>query len=100
MSNIDVAIDEKIEKKLKEPSKYKVVLLNDDLTPMEWVIDVLTTIYKYNPSTAKQVMLAIHNEGSAVAGVYSYEVAEQKLTETISTSRSAGFPLDAKLEQE
>ena len=45
-------------------------------------------------------MLAIHNEGSAVAGVYSYEVAEQKLTETISTSRSAGFPLDAKLEQE
>jgi ATP-dependent Clp protease adaptor protein ClpS len=96
----DVQIDEKIKIEQKEPSKYKVVLLNDDFTPMDWVIDVLTKIYKYNISTAKQLMLSIHNEGSAVAGIYSYEVAEQKLTETITASRNAGFPLDAKMEEE
>jgi len=96
----DIAIDEKIEKKLREPSKYKIILLNDDFTPMEWVVDVLTTIFKYNLTTAQELMLAIHTEGSAVAGIYSYEVAEQKLTETITASRNAGFPLDAKMEEE
>ena len=96
----DVAIDEKIESIIAEPEKYKVIFLNDDRTPMEWVIEILVKLFKHSESTAKQIMLQIHNEGSGVAGTYTYEIAEQKVVETINSSRDRGFPLQATMDKE
>jgi ATP-dependent Clp protease adaptor protein ClpS len=96
----DVVLDEKIKREVKEPPKYKVIFLNDQSTPMEWVIEILKTIYKHSQVSAEQLTLAIHNEGSSVVGTYNHEIAEQKVTETITASRNKGFPLTVKLEED
>ena len=100
MTETDIVIDEKIDEIVLEPPRYKVVLLNDDTTPMEWVIEVLVSIFKHSETTAKEITLAIHNEGSGLAGIYSYEIAEQRSLEAVSASRERGFPLQLKLEEE
>ena len=94
----DIKLDEKIKKEIKEPPKYKVIFLNDDSTPMEWVIEVLVSIFKHSQSSAEQITMTVHTEGSSVAGIYSFEIAEEKMTETIYLSRSKGFPLQVKME--
>ena len=66
----DIQIDEVVKKKAEEPLRYKVVLLNDNQTPVEWVIKVLTDIFKHTNDTAEKITLTIHNEGSGVAGIY------------------------------
>jgi ATP-dependent Clp protease adaptor protein ClpS len=96
----DVQLDERIKKVTQEPIKYKVVLLNDDQTPVEWVVKVLTEIFKHTNETAEQITLAIHTEGSGVAGIYTFEIAEQKSIEATTASRNHGFPLQIKLEEE
>ena len=98
--DIDVKIDEKIKQKSLTPNKYKVILLNDDSTPMDWVVAILVEIFKHSETTAQQIMLTVHETGSAVAGVYTYEIAEQKSVEAITLSRDSGFPLQFRLEQE
>lgn len=94
----DIKIDEKISDVVKEPIRYRVVLLNDDTTPMEWVIDILKVIFNHSEETAKQITLQIHNDGSGIAGIYSYEIAEQKTTESTTISRQQGFPLQLRIE--
>lgn len=96
----DVKIDEKIKITISEPKKYKVLFLNDDKTPIEFVIEILMTIFKHSEETARDLTLKIHNEGSAVVGVYVYEIAEQKGVEATQAARSAGFPLQIKIDQE
>jgi ATP-dependent Clp protease adaptor protein ClpS len=96
----EIKIDEKIKKEAKEPSKYKVVMLNDDGTPMDWVIDVLKTIFNHSQETAEKLTLQIHTEGSGIAGIYTYEIAEQKAVETINASRERGFPLQVRVDTE
>jgi len=96
----DVKIDEKIEQKIGIPPKYKVIVLNDDTTPMDWVIGILADVFKHSEETAKKLTLTIHTEGSAVAGIYTFEVAEQKSVEAVNLSREHGFPLSFRLEQE
>lgn len=93
----DVSIDEKIEKKVNEPSKYRVVIVNDDQTPADWVIELLQTVFKHTREVAEQITFTIHTEGSSTVGVYTYEIAEQKVVESTSLSRSSGFPLQVKL---
>lgn len=104
MSNTDITedikLDEKIKRVIKEPSKYHVILLNDDATPIDFVIELLESIFKYSRQGAEDITLRIHNEGSAVVGTYSYEIAEQKALEVLTLSRNNGFPLQAKVEQE
>jgi len=100
MSAIDVVIDEKIKRKIKHPSKYKVIMLNDDHTPMEWVMNILQQIFKHNQQSSEAIMLQIHNEGSAVVGIYIYEIAEQKSVEATDASRERGFPLQLRIEKE
>ena len=95
----DVKIDEKIKKRTTEPKKYNVVMLNDDLTPMDWVIAVLKSIYKHSDAAAENLTMMIHTDGSAVVGTYAFEIAEQKASETIHASRSKGFPLTVKLDE-
>lgn len=99
-TDIEVKIDEKIKKKPVEPPKYKVVFLNDDVTPIEWVIELLITVFKHSNETAEKITLTIHAEGSGVAGTYSYEIAEQKAIEATTASRNHGFPLQIKVDKE
>lgn len=82
------------------PSKYKVIVCNDDVTPVEFVITMLMAIFRHNEQTATDLTLRIHHSGSAVAGVFSYEVAEQKTIDGTNLARANGFPLIIKVEPE
>ena len=86
--------------RLKEPSKFKVMVLNDDYTPMDFVIALFVTVFKHNEAAAVDLTMKIHNEGSAVAGVYTYEVAEQKAIDATNLAREHGHPLQIKVEVE
>jgi len=96
----DVRLDEKIKIEVREPKKWNVVFLNDDHTPMEFVIGILIEIYKHSAETAQSITLQIHEKGSGIAGTYSYEIAEIKVVETTNLARANGFPLQIKLEEE
>jgi ATP-dependent Clp protease adaptor protein ClpS len=100
VADIDVKIDEKIKDIFKEPNRYNVIFLNDNSTPMEWVIDLLMRIFKHTQSSAENLTMEIHTNGSAIVGTYSYEIAEHKTIEATSLSRENGFPLQVKLEAE
>ena len=84
----------------QEPKKYAVVIYNNDTTPMELVVDILFEIFNHSKQIAYELTMKIHNEGSAVAGVYNYEIAEQKAIEAVKTSRTEGFPLVVKLQEQ
>jgi len=86
--------------KFKEPKKYKVIVLNDDVTPMEFVIALLTTVFRHSMEAARDITLKIHNEGSAVVGIYNYEVAEQKTFEAKSLAKANNLPLQITMDQE
>jgi ATP-dependent Clp protease adaptor protein ClpS len=96
----DIQIEEKIKITVSEPKRWKVILLNDDSTPMEFVTSILIDIFKHTVDTAKDIMLQIHETGSGIAGIYSFEIAEVKAVEATNISRANGFPLQIKLEEE
>lgn len=100
MPSTDIQLDEKIKVTISEPKRWKVVLLNDDSTPMEFVISILIEIFKHTHETAQDIMLTVHETGSGIAGVYSFEIAEAKAVEATQQARSNGFPLQIKLEEE
>lgn len=100
VTDIDVQIDEKIKDLIKEPNRYNVIFLNDNSTPMEWVVDLLIRIFKHTQSSAENLTMEIHTNGSAVVGTYSYEIAEQKTIEATQASREHGFSLQIKMESE
>jgi ATP-dependent Clp protease adaptor protein ClpS len=89
-----------IEERLKKPSLYKVVLLNDDYTPMDFVIHVLKTIFKKDEKTAHEIMLSVHNEGRGIAGTYSHEIAETKSFQTNEYAKKSQHPLKSIVEKE
>jgi ATP-dependent Clp protease adaptor protein ClpS len=84
---------------IPRPSKYQVVLHNDDHTPMEFVIELLKNVYFHDQSQAEQITLSIHNDGRGIAGIYYYEIAEQKVNESLMYSRAAGYPLSFDIEE-
>jgi ATP-dependent Clp protease adaptor protein ClpS len=84
----------------RTPSKYRVLLHNDDYTPMEFVISVLETVFRRSKAESTRIMLTVHNNGTGVAGVYSKEIAETKAHQTISLAREQGYPLMASTEPE
>jgi len=100
MSTTDVTIDEKVKVVITEPRRWKVLLLNDDSTPMEFVIAILVEVFKHTESAARDIMLQVHETGSGVAGIYSFEIAEAKAVEATNQARTAGHPLQIKLEEE
>lgn len=100
MSDSDVKLDEKIKQAIKEPKMWKVVLLNDDYTPMDFVVELLVEIFRHNQDSAKVITEQIHTSGSGIAGVYSFEIAEVKAVESTTLARSNGFPLQIKMEEE
>lgn len=84
----------------KEPKKFKVVVCNDDVTTMEFVIVMLVDIFNHTSIQAINLTMDIHEKGSAVAGIYTYEIAEQKAFEAIELARLNDFPLVVKVETE
>jgi len=96
----EIQSDEKIAVSLKPPSLWKVIFLNDDSTPMEFVIDLLTGIFKHSEQSAKEVTLEVHNTGSGIAGIYVHEIAEQLGIEATKLARTNGFPLQVNIEEE
>jgi ATP-dependent Clp protease adaptor protein ClpS len=86
--------------KLERPKLYKVLLHNDDYTPMEFVVLVLVNVFHKSQSDATSIMLHAHTRGYAVAGVYTFEVAETKVSETLKLAEEAQFPLLCSMEPE
>ena len=86
--------------KVKRPRLYKVVLHNDDYTPMEFVVQLLESVFGKSPAESNQLMLRIHRSGSGVAGVYVLEVAETKVDTVHNLARESGYPLRCSMEQE
>jgi ATP-dependent Clp protease adaptor protein ClpS len=93
------AVKERVEVRKQEPTLYKVVLLNDDYTTMEFVVNVLEAVFQKSPAEAYRIMMQVHVNGSGVAGVYPWEVAETKVETLTSMARQAEFPLRAAIEE-
>jgi ATP-dependent Clp protease adaptor protein ClpS len=85
---------------IDKPKRYKVLMHNDDYTTMEFVIEVLMGIFRKSEAEAVRLMHTIHNENYAVCGIYTKEIAETKVTQTIELARSNGFPLKCTMEEE
>ncbi|MDH4049114.1 MAG: ATP-dependent Clp protease adapter ClpS [Gammaproteobacteria bacterium] len=94
----DLALEE-ARPKLKRPSLYRVVLINDDFTPMEFVVEVLQSIFGMERTRATRVMLEVHTKGKGVCGVYSYDIAETKVAQVTSVAQQQQHPLLCTMEE-
>ena len=95
----DGAVKERVEIKNQEPKLFNVILLNDDYTTMEFVMQILETLFQKSPAEAYRIMMHVHRNGRGLAGVYPFEVAETKVEKVAELSREAGFPLRATIEE-
>jgi ATP-dependent Clp protease adaptor protein ClpS len=91
-------VRERVKDETKEPTLYSVVLLNDDYTPMQFVADVLETVFQKSPAEAYRITMHVHLNGRGLAGIYPWEVAETKVDTLTSLAREAGHPLQAAIE--
>ena len=96
----DVGVVVKAKPKTKRPSLYKVLMLNDDYTPMEFVVYVLERFFNLDHGRAVDIMLTVHTRGVAVVGVYPFEVAETKVTQVMDCARANQHPLQCTMEKE
>jgi ATP-dependent Clp protease adaptor protein ClpS len=94
----DFGLDYDLE--LDFPSKYKVYLLNDDYTPMDFVVDILMNIFHKSYEEAEKIMLEVHKKDKGLCGIYTYEIAETKVSQVIKNARDNGYPLKAIMEEE
>lgn len=93
-----VAVEEQ-KPKLKRPPLYQVILINDDFTPMEFVVEVLQTIFSMERNNATRVMLEVHTKGKGICGVYTYEIAETKVAQVTSIAQQQQHPLLCTMEE-
>jgi ATP-dependent Clp protease adaptor protein ClpS len=84
----------------KKPELFKVLLLNDDYTTMDFVVEILETVFNKAPAEAYRIMMAVHTQGQGLCGVYPFEVAETKIATVVDLARGQGFPLRATMEPE
>ncbi len=99
LDEIETGVATRTRPRTKKPSNYKVLMLNDDYTPMEFVVLVLQKLFSMSIEDATKVMLQVHQQGLAVCGVFTYEVAETKVTQVIDFARENQHPLQATLEK-
>ena len=94
-------IEEELESELvlAEPAKYKVLLHNDDYSTMDFVVDILMHVFRKNIDQAEEIMIAIHELGKAVCGIYTFEIAQTKVYQVKELAKSNGFPLLATMEE-
>ena len=86
--------------KLEKPPMYKIFLLNDNYTTMEFVVEILETIFMMNRTQSVNVMLHVHRNGKGLAGVFTFEIAETKVAKVHSLAKENGFPLKCEMEKE
>ena len=98
-SNTGDLTDQDLKTKLKKPLMYKVIMLNDDFTPMDFVVLLLKKFFNKSSDEATQTMLNIHQKGSALCGIYSYEIAETKTLQVMKTAKDNGHPLQCIFKQ-
>lgn len=96
----DLKFDEKVKIDIQPPKLWKVVFLNDDVTPMELVIELLQNIFNHDVNSAKKVTLEVHNTGSGIAGIYNLEIAEELSLQATRIARANGSPLRIQVEEE
>lgn len=96
--DLDLAVKE-ASPKLKRPPLYRVVLINDDYTPMEFVVEVLETVFGMERNKATRVMLEVHTRGKGICGVFSYEIAETKVAQVTSIAQQQQHPLMCTMEK-
>jgi ATP-dependent Clp protease adaptor protein ClpS len=92
--------DSQTDVEIRAPRRYRVLLHNDDYTTMEFVVEVLVTIFRKSLEEATAIMLAVHEQGLAVCGVYTEEIAETRISQVHGKAREAGFPLRCSMEEE
>ncbi len=90
---------EDIRDDLKEPEMWKVVILNDDYTPMDFVVEVLVSIFHKAPIDATKIMYDVHNKGKGIVGLYTYDIGRTKVSQVTSLAREKEYPLKAMMEQ-
>ena len=88
------------ELKLTHPKKYKVYILNDDYTSMDFVVEVLTSVFHKNHLEAENIMLEVHKRDKGLCGIYTHEIAETKVMQVAKKAKNNGFPLKAVMEEE
>jgi len=88
-----------LEDKVKHPSMYEVILLNDDYTPMEFVVDVLIRYFNKDIEQANQIMMHVHRNGKGLCGIYPFDIAETKVMQVMNYSIKNGHPLQCKMEK-
>ena len=93
-----VVTEQKTEKKLARPKLYKVILLNDDFTTMEFVVALLVHVFHHTETTAQAIMLNIHRTGAGIAGIYTKEIAETKVSQVMELAEKAEYPLQCTME--
>jgi ATP-dependent Clp protease adaptor protein ClpS len=91
---------EKTREQLKKPELFKVLLLNDDYTTMDFVVEILESVFNKGPAEAFRIMMMVHTQGKGLCGVYPFEVAETKVATVVDRARENGFPLRAAMEPE
>ena len=94
----DLAVEE-ARPQIKQPPLYRVVLINDDFTPMEFVVEILESVFGMERTRATQVMLEVHTKGKGVCGVYSYEIAETKVAQVMGIAEQHQHPLLCTMEE-
>ncbi len=90
----------KVRPKTKKPAMYKVMLLNDDFTPMEFVVYILERVFKCTRADATDIMINVHKTGVGIAGIYTYEVAETKVDQVMAMARKNEHPLQCTMEKD
>jgi ATP-dependent Clp protease adaptor protein ClpS len=96
--NFDLAVEE-AKPEIKEPPLYRVVLINDDFTPMEFVVNILESIFSMERTRATQVMLEVHTKGKGICGVYNFEIAETKVAQVMGLAQQHQHPLLCTMEE-
>ena len=99
-SDYEEMVDSETEEEVKEPSMYKVLLHNDDYTSMEFVVEILLSVFNKSIEDATMTMLKVHKEGFGICGVYTYEVAETKVDTVHALAREREFPLKCTMEKD
>jgi len=99
LPNDDGTAVEEAPPKLKRPPLYRVILLNDDYTPMEFVVGVLESVFGFDRNSATRIMLEVHHQGKGVCGVYTFEIAETKVAQVMGLAQQYQHPLLCTMEE-
>jgi ATP-dependent Clp protease adaptor protein ClpS len=98
--DIEESVDSITKEKIKEPSMYRVLLHNDDYTTMDFVVEILMSIFNKSMEESILIMMSVHRQGIGICGLYTFEVAETKMNSVHASAREKGFPLRCSIEKE